>query len=300
MLVQIQEEYERRFRTMQEEIDSLKEHIRRFESTTTTTTETATSQTRGPTPFQDLPQEHPPLPNQDSSYPLFVQGSSTDPISYQGNGVSDSIANTDDNQTPPSRKRTTSPSSDDDDSSEYDDFSNPPRPAKRINGHDTRCLTMQVLNNLHRLNMLLIAGPFEQRAMRLHLSRLMSVNEDDPLPANHIEGAPLADDEPVRFIWAKTIKQSQHNTRMKNRVTSDLIENKALYSHVPQDDFTADNLDTVFDQTFSTLRNRYKAQNDASLAQKKKAKEINKMIKTRRANRKRAVGVPVFSTFRDN
>jgi len=119
----------------------------------------------------------------------------------------------------------------------------------------------------------------------------MSVTEDDPLPANHIEGAPLADDEPVRFVWARTIKQSQHNTRMKRRVINDLMGNRGLYEHVPQDDFTTDNLDMVFDQTFSTLRNRYKAQTDANVAQKRKEKEINKMIKTRRANRKRAVSV---------
>ena len=131
--------------------------------------------------------------------------------------------------------------------------------------------------------------------MRSHLCRLMSINDDDPLPANHIEGAPLADDEPVRFIWARTIKQSNHNTRMKKRVISDLVENKDLYKHVPREDFKTDNLDIVFDQTFSTLRSRYKAQTDANIAQKRKLKEINKMIKTRRANRKRAVGVPIFS-----
>jgi len=120
----------------------------------------------------------------------------------------------------------------------------------------------------------------------------MGTSEDDPLPANHIEGAPLTDDEPIRFIWVRTIKKSQHNTRMKKRVINDLIENKELYEHVPQDDFSEDNLDMVFDQTFSTLRNRYKAQTDVNVAQKRKEKEINKMIKTRRANRKRAVSVP--------
>lgn len=136
---------------------------------------------------------------------------------------------------------------------------------------------------------MLIFGLFQQHAMRSHLNRLMSIIEDDPLPTNHIEGAPLADDEPVRFVWARTIKQSQHNTRMKKRVINDVMDKKELYEHVTQDDFTADNLDMVFDQTFSTLRSRYKAQTDANVAQKRKEKEINKMIKTRRANRKRAV-----------
>ena len=130
--------------------------------------------------------------------------------------------------------------------------------------------------------------------MRSHLNRLMSISDDDPLPINHIEGAPLAEDEPVRFIWARTIKKSQHNTRMKNRVINDLIESRGLYEHVPQDEFTTDNLDMVFDQTFSTLRSRYKAQTDTNVAQKRKEKEINKMIKIRRANRKRAVGVLDF------
>lgn len=127
----------------------------------------------------------------------------------------------------------------------------------------------------------------------------MAINEDDPLPGNHIEGAPLADDEPVRFVWARTIKQSQHNTRMKKRVIGDLMENKGLYKHVPQDDITADNLDMVFDQTFSTLRSRYKGQTDVNVAQKRKDKDINKMIRTRRANRKRAVGFSTSLYFRD-
>ncbi|KAF9782915.1 hypothetical protein BJ322DRAFT_1073300 [Thelephora terrestris] len=269
----IQGEYERRFRTMQEEIDNLKERIRRFESATAavpaTSQNTVSEPPRELTPFQDLSQEHLSLSNQDSSFPLFVQGSSMESTSYQGNGVSDSISTTDGVQTPCSRKRTTSPSSDEDESSECDEFPSASRPTKRINGHDTRCLTVQ-------------------HAMRLHLNRLMSTGEDDPLPANHIEGAPLADNEPVRFVWGRTIRQSQHNARMKIRVIGDLMENKGLYKHVPNDDFTMDNLDIVFDQTFSTLRSRYKAQNDANVAQKRKKKDINKMIKIRRANRKRA------------
>lgn len=154
ILAQIQEEYERRFRTMQEEINYLKEYIRRFEPTTATvpaiSQDTVPELPRESTPFQGPPQEHLSLPNQDSSFPLFVQGSSTEPAAYLGNGVSDSISNADDNQTPYSRKRTTSPSSDDDESSEYDELPNASRPTKRINGHDTRCLTIQVLNNTPR------------------------------------------------------------------------------------------------------------------------------------------------------
>ena len=126
--------------------------------------------------------------------------------------------------------------------------------------------------------------------MRSHLNRLMAISEDDPLPTNHMEGAPLTDDEPMRFIWGRTTKQSQHNAQMKKRAISDLTENRELYKHIPWDDFTTENLGLVFEQTFSTLRNRYKVQTDASVAQKKKKKDIGKMIKTRRANRKHAVG----------
>ena len=143
VLAQIREQNEQKLRSMQEEIDSLKEYIRHFEPTTTTVPTASRNSVpeppREPTPFQDLPQEH-----LDSPYPLFVQGSSTDPASQQGNGAVVAVASTDDNLTPYTRKRTSSPSSNSDKSSECDELSNPPRPAKRINGHDTRCLTIQV------------------------------------------------------------------------------------------------------------------------------------------------------------
>lgn len=122
----------------------------------------------------------------------------------------------------------------------------------------------------------------------------MRITEDDPLPPNHIEGAPFTDDEPVRFVWGRTVKKSQHNARMKKRVINDLIEAREHYEHVPQDDFTAENLDMVFDQTFSTLRTRYKAQTDTNVAHKRKEREINKMIRVRRTNRKRAVSASIF------
>jgi len=145
-LAKIQEENERRFRTMQEEIDSLKGCIRHLEFATTTapaaSQHSAPEIPRDPTPFQDLPQDH--LSNQVSPYPLFVQGSSTDPTPYQASEILVNLANTDDNL-PNTRKRTTSPSSGDDESSGDDGSFNAQRPSKRINGHDTRCLTIQVL-----------------------------------------------------------------------------------------------------------------------------------------------------------
>jgi hypothetical protein len=144
----MQDENERKFRIMQEEINSLKEYIRHLESTSATvSTASQNSVSEIPhesPPFQDLPQEHRSLPNQDSSYPLFVQGSSTDPTPCQANAVLESIASTDDNPTPYSRKRTSSPSSGVDDSSEDEESGIISRPTKRINGHDNRCLTVQV------------------------------------------------------------------------------------------------------------------------------------------------------------
>ena len=281
---------------MQEEIDSLKEYIQHLKSVSTApaaSQNAAPEPTHDSTPFQDLPQDH--LSNQDTPHPLFVQGSSTNPTPYQGNEILDDPTDVGDNLGY-TRKRTASPPSGDDESSDYDGLPlDTSRPNKRINGHDTRRLTIQVWRVVSgRPSLLLIVASFEQHVMRSHLNQLMAITEDGPLPANHIEGAPLTDDEPVRFIWARTIKQSQHNARMKKRVINDLIRSKELYEHVPQEEFTAENLDTVFDQTFSTLRSKYKAQTDANVAQRRKEKEINKMIKTRRNNRKRAVSVMVF------
>ena len=297
-LTRIHEENEGRLRTMQEEIDSLKEYIRHLKSATTVPAASQNSAPpHDPAPFQDPPQDH--LSNQDVPHPLFVQGSSTDPTPYQGNETLGGLADVDENLTY-TRKRTASPPSGDDESPDDDGLPlGTPRPNKRINGHDTRLLTIQVWRvRSGPLGLLLIVVLFEQHAMRSHLNRLMAVTEDGPLPPNHIEGAPLTDNEPVRFIWARTIKQSQHNTRMKKRVINDLIGSKELYEHVPQDDFITDNLDLVFDQTFATLRSKYKAQTDANIAQRRKEKEINKMIKTRRTNRKRAVSDLIAPRFR--
>lgn len=144
-LAQIREEYERKFGSMQEEINTLKGHLRQLESATKTVSSAPQSSApdipRDMTPFQDLTQDH--LPDQDTPYPLFVQGSSTDPTPYQGNGILDSLIHADGNVTN-TRKRTTSPSSDDDESSDDDGLSSVQRPTKRVNGHDTRCLTIQV------------------------------------------------------------------------------------------------------------------------------------------------------------
>jgi len=130
---------------MQEEIDSLKGSIRHLKSVSTppaASQNAAPEPTHDSTPFQDLPQDH--LSNQDTPHPLFVQGSSTNPTPYQGNEILDDLAEVDGNLTY-TRKRTASPPSGDDESSDYDGQPlDTPRPNKRINGHDTRRLTIQV------------------------------------------------------------------------------------------------------------------------------------------------------------
>ena len=159
---QIQEENERRFRTMQEEIDSLKDYIRHLGSGATVPTalqHSAPELPHDPIPLQDFSRDH--LPNQDASYPSFVQGSSTNPT-HQDNAGLDGIADTGDSPAY-TRKRTTSPLSGDEESSEDGDLSlNTLRPSKRINGHDTRRLTIQVNSVVFGCSSLsLIVGLFE-------------------------------------------------------------------------------------------------------------------------------------------
>ena len=129
---------------MQEEIDSLKEYIRHLKSVSTAPAapqNAAPEPTHDSTPFQDLPQDH--LSNQDTPHPLFVQGSSTGPTPYQDNEILDDLPDVDDNLTY-TRKRTASPSGDDGSSDDYGLPLDTTRPNKRINGHDTRRLTIQV------------------------------------------------------------------------------------------------------------------------------------------------------------
>ena len=148
ILARFQEANEAKFRAMQEEIDSLKGYIRHIESATTTSSappqNPVSESPRRSTPLRDIPQECLSVPGQDTLYPPFIQGSSTDPSPHQSNGIPETIASTSENPTPYTRKRTSSPSSGDDESSEQDEPQTS-RPSKRINGHDTRCLTIQVL-----------------------------------------------------------------------------------------------------------------------------------------------------------
>jgi hypothetical protein len=123
----------------------------------------------------------------------------------------------------------------------------------------------------------------------------MQIESDKNLPDSHIEGTPLPPAEPIRFVWDKTPKQSVHNGRMKARLLADLKANRRLYKHVPDKEFSKKILDSAFDQAFVTLRQKFKAQRDASIAMNLKKRAAMKAVKARRLSRKKAVSVSFLS-----
>jgi len=139
---------------------------------------------------------------------------------------------------------------------------------KRANGHDGRCLTIH-------------------HAMRCHILRVMKLKNDKELPDSYIEGQEIPPDEPVRFVWEKTPKQSHHNAAMKRRVIADLKFHRSLYKYVPDKDFAKRNLDSVFDQAFTTLRQKFRSQKDGAAAMNVKKREDQKARKARRHSRKK-------------
>ncbi|KAI0327783.1 hypothetical protein GY45DRAFT_1327227 [Cubamyces sp. BRFM 1775] len=173
----------------------------------------------------------------------------------------------------PPRKRPRLVAEDESDyQSDTDDDADDPsveRGGPRRNGHDGRCLTIH-------------------HAMRIHVRKMMKLKHDDDLPESHFEGAPLLADQPVRFVWNKTTKQSAHNAAMKRRIVSDLKANRTRYKHVPDKEFNKKNLESVFDQVFTTLRQRHKAQQDATAASRLQRRENQKALKARRLQRKKA------------
>jgi len=126
-----------------------------------------------------------------------------------------------------------------------------------------------------------------KHAMRSHLLRAMMLETDKDLPDSHVEGTPLGPDESVRFVWDKTPRQSVHNARMKERIIRDLKASRKLYRHVPDKDFGKKTLDSVFDQAFVTLRQKFKAQRDDSTARTHKQREDVKAQRARRLSRRK-------------
>ncbi|KAG2152389.1 hypothetical protein BD769DRAFT_1594227 [Suillus cothurnatus] len=166
------------------------------------------------------------------------------------------------------RKRPILDTTSDEDDSDGSEYSLVERPIKRKNHHDTRCLTIQ-------------------HAMRSHLLRVMQITDDKLLPDAHTEGIVLGPNDPVRFVWDKTPKQSVHNGRMKERVLHDLRAHRQLYKHVPEKDFNKKSLESVFDQAFVTFRQKFRAQRDASVALNQKQREDVKAMRSRRLSRKK-------------
>jgi hypothetical protein len=131
--------------------------------------------------------------------------------------------------------------------------------------------------------------------MRRHIYRTLGVSPEDELPPSHCEGLPLSDSEPVRFVWEKTIKQSRHNTLMKERVLDDLRANRRLYELVPDADFTLKAVSSAFDQAFSTFRQKYRVQTNPTILLTVKTREEQKAMKSRRLHRKKLVRI-IFLT----
>lgn len=125
--------------------------------------------------------------------------------------------------------------------------------------------------------------------MRSNILRMMDLKGDKQLPDSHSEGQPLGPDDPVRFVWDKTTKQSVHNTRMKARVLTDMKLRRKAYKHVPEKDFGKKILDATFEQAYTTFRQKYRAQRDAQSAVKLKKREDAKARKARHLSRRKIV-----------
>ena len=122
----------------------------------------------------------------------------------------------------------------------------------------------------------------------------MSTVQNSPLPES-FEGDSLGDEDPVRFDWSKTTRKSTHNARMKQRILTDLLANRAmLYKYVPEKDFDPKVLDSGFDQAFTTMRQKFRTQQDEAAALHNKKREDQKALKARRKERKKAVSTSFY------
>lgn len=118
----------------------------------------------------------------------------------------------------------------------------------------------------------------------------MSLEHDKELPGSHSENTALPPTLPVRFIWDQTTKKSAHNAKMKVRVVQDLIANRELYPLVPAQEFTKGKLDGVFEQAYTTLRQKYVTQSGIKQPPNRSKDRMDmKTRKARRASRKRSV-----------
>ncbi len=206
------------------------------------------------------------------------------------------------------------------DSDTEDESDTPPtdRPLRRRNGHDARCLTIHVSlsvmatvwprtptllspfcledgNQLTSRGFLhgdrLFADTGSQHAFHIHIRKMMKLHYGQDLPESAFEGISIAPNEPVRFVWAKTTKQSAVNAAMKKRIISDLKAHRHKYKHVPEKDFAKKSLEGAFEQVFTSLRQKFKAQRDSTAATRLQRREDQKAFKARRLHRKKAVSI---------
>ncbi|KAJ7682642.1 hypothetical protein DFH06DRAFT_1314835 [Mycena polygramma] len=170
-----------------------------------------------------------------------------------------------------SRKRRRSVSSTEDEGSSVSDSSSScSRSApRRTDHHDKRILTIH-------------------RAMRAQILLSMDLANDKDLPDSHIEGEPLEPPNPVRFVWDKTSKQSAHNGRMKLRVLEDLkAQRRRLYKHVSDNQFGKKVVDSAFEQSYTTFRQKFRTQRDTVAASRLKQREGSKARKSRHVARRK-------------
>jgi hypothetical protein len=125
--------------------------------------------------------------------------------------------------------------------------------------------------------------------MRSQIILLMGLEDDKTLPDSHPEGVTLGHEDLVRFVWDKTTKQSVHNARMKARILADIKSNRNMYKHVPERDFGKKVLDATFEQSFTTFRQKFKAQRDAATALALKKRDDAKARNARHLSRRKLV-----------
>ncbi|TBU32889.1 hypothetical protein BD311DRAFT_749918 [Dichomitus squalens] len=317
---QVQAQMEQRLETVQQELSMLKAYISMHPSLappaevqersfgTIPTTARIEPVSPAPEPFSHSPMPHASPASQHISVaqpmPMFVQGASSRPLSAHGTDalyvIQESPSPSVSAPTPsiyafqgpltpqsdgsPTNSRTATPElgrntrkrprrvleDDTDYSSDSEDSDAPPtdRPLRRKNGHDDRCLTIH-------------------HALRIHIRKMMKLKHGEDLPASAFEGVIPAVTEPVRFVWTRTTKQSAVNATMKKRIVSDIKANRHKYKHVPDNDFQKKTLEAAFEQVFTTLRQKYKSQGDATAATKLQRREDHKALKARRLHRKK-------------
>ena len=119
----------------------------------------------------------------------------------------------------------------------------------------------------------------------------MGIESDAILPPSHIENEPLSPDQPVRFIWDKTIKKSSHNEKMKARILLQVLDDRDSYNLVPDEDFEKTSLDHTFDQAYKTLRQKFKSQQGSTLWANR---NVVRSQRARRTSRKKYVSSTIL------